>query len=419
MVEIKASYLEEQFIKYCRYNTRSDGNSQTIPTTPGQVKLAKRVVKDLQQLGLQAWYNEKNGFATAYLPANSTKEVTALGFFAHLDTADYPAENVSPQVYPDYDGKDVVLNEQENIVLRVAEFPELKKLVGQRLITTDGTTLLGADDKAGVAALVSALKAIVEQPDILHGPIYVAFGPDEEIGQGAKYFDESQVPVEFGYTLDNGQPGDLEYETFNAASAQVEIKGTPVHPGDAYHLLVNATTLANEFVSLLPVDEAPEKSRGHQGFIMVTNQKSTPDHARLNLIIRDFDKERFETKKQLLQEITSKINARFEEKRVKLTLKHQYSNIGAEIKKKPYIAELALSAYNKLGLTPNVTPFRGGTDGNFLTEKGIPTPNLFNAGNNFHGKYEYVTVEGMQLVVQTVIEICQQHFKQSKSVKQE
>src|SRR5699024_3675923 len=215
------------------------------------------------------------------------------------------------------------------------------------------------------------LKTLVDQPDILHGPIYVAFGPDEEIGQGAKYFDESQVPVEFGYTLDNGQPGDLEYETFNAASAQVEIKGTPVHPGDAYHLLVNATTLANEFVSLLPADEVPEKSRGHQGFIMVTNQESTPDHARLNLIIRDFDKERFQAKKQLLQEITSKINARFEEKRVKLTLKHQYSNIGDEIKKKPYIVELALSAYNKLGLTPNVTPFRGGTDGNFLTEKGI------------------------------------------------
>ena len=178
-------------------------------------------------------------------------------------------------------------------------------------------------------------------------------------------------------------------------------------------MLVNATTLANEFVSLLPADEVPEKSRGHQGFIMVTNQESTPDHARLNLIIRDFDKERFQAKKQLLQEITSKINARFEEKRVKLTLKHQYSNIGDEIKKKPYIVELALSAYNKLGLTPNVTPFRGGTDGNFLTEKGIPTPNLFNSGNNFHGKYEYVTVEGMQLVVQTVIEICQQHFKKA------
>ncbi len=237
MVEIDTNYLEQQFIDSCRYNTRSDAQSQTIPSTPGQIDLAKRVVTDLKKLGLKAWYNEKNGYALGYVPGNCDKEISAVGFFAHLDTADYPADNVSPQVHPDYDGRDVILNEEKQIILRVAEFPELKDLAGQRLITTDGTTLLGADDKAGVAALLAAVQSLVTQPEIKHGPLYVAFGPDEEIGQGAKRFDETEFPVEFAYTLDNGQPGDLEYETFNAAAATVEIEGTAVHPGDAYHFI--------------------------------------------------------------------------------------------------------------------------------------------------------------------------------------
>lgn len=412
MVEIDTSYLEKQFIDYCRYNTRSDANSQTIPSTPGQVDLAKRVVEDLKKLGLKAWYNEQTGFALGYLPGNSDTQVTALGFFAHLDTADYPAENVRPQVHPDYDGKDVVLNEKQQIILRVAEFPELKELAGQRLITSDGTTLLGADDKAGVAGLLAALKALTIQPDIKHAPLYVAFGPDEEIGQGAKRFDETEFPVKFAYTLDNGQPGDLEYETFNAAAATIEIEGTPVHPGDAYHLMVNASSLAHEFLAGLPKDQVPENSQGRQGFTMVTRQESTPDHAHLELIIRDFDKQAFEGKKQLLRDLTSQINVRYAQDRVKLELNEQYANIGDEIKKNPNIIDLALKAYDTLGLTPNIVPFRGGTDGNFLTDKGIPTPNLFNAGHNFHGKYECVTVEGMELVARAVIEISREHAKE-------
>lgn len=409
MVEIDTNYLEQQFIDYCRYNTRSDAQSQTIPSTPGQIDLAKRVVTDLKKLGLKAWYNEKNGYALGYVPGNCDKKISAVGFFAHLDTADYPADNVSPQVHPDYDGRDVILNEEKQIILRVAEFPELKDLAGQCLITTDGTTLLGADDKAGVAALLAAVQSLVTQPEIKHGPLYVAFGPDEEIGQGAKRFDETEFPVEFAYTLDNGQPGDLEYETFNAAAATVEIEGTAVHPGDAYHLMVNASSLAHELVAGLPLAEVPEKSRGRQGFIMVTRQESTPDHAHLELIIRDFDQQLFANKKKLLKDLAQQINDRYDQERVKIEIKEQYSNIGEEIKKNPAIVKLALKAYDTLGLKPNIVPFRGGTDGNFLTEKGIPTPNLFNAGHNFHGKYEYVTVEGMQTVAQTIIEISRTH----------
>ncbi|GBG94820.1 peptidase T [Ligilactobacillus salitolerans] len=413
MTEIDPDFIETKFIEYCRYNTRSDASSQEVPSTPGQVKLAKQVVQDLAKLGLKSWYNAANGYALGFLAGNSSADVSAIGFFAHLDTADYPAEGVAPQVHPDYDGQDVVLNAAKEIVLRTAEFPELRKLQGQRLITTDGTTLLGADDKAGVAGLFGALKALVDQPELKHGPIYVAFGPDEEIGQGAKRFDAGEFPVEFAYTLDNGQPGDIEYETFNAAQAVVEFTGTAVHPGDAYGLMVNAASLANEFAAALPRDEVPEKSQGKEGFIMLVKQSGTVDQAELQFIIRDFDEQLFAQKKQFLTDLTAKFNARFDQPRVKLTLKEQYANIGTAIKQNPYIVNLALDTYRKLGLTPNITPFRGGTDGNFLTAKGIPAPNLFNAGSNFHGKYEYVTVEGMQVVAETVVTLCQEHVLQT------
>ncbi|MCT4398557.1 peptidase T [Pediococcus ethanolidurans] len=413
MSEINQDYIEKLFVNYAKINTRSNDRSQTVPTTPGQVELAKQVAADLKQLGVdEVKFDESNGYVTATLPSNSDKPITALGFIAHLDTADFSADYVKPQIHPDYDGQDIVLNEAKHIVLKVSEFPNLKKFVGQCLITTDGTTLLGADDKAGVAALFGALAYLLQNPTVEHGPIRVAFGPDEEIGRGAKRFDAKNFGTNFAYTLDNGQPGQLEYETFNASEASIEVEGTAVHPGDAYGLMVNAVTIANEIVSSLPKDEVPEKSRNHDGFILVNHFCGTVAHAGLNLIIRDFDTPRFHQKETLLKAIVNKINERFKEPRVTLKLTEQYQNIGDEIRKNPYIVNLALDAYRSIGLKPDIQPFRGGTDGNAITAKGIPTPNLFNGGDNFHGPYEFVTTEAIALTAKTIVAIAQEHVRQ-------
>ncbi|GEL16109.1 peptidase T [Pediococcus cellicola] len=413
MSEVNQTYIERLFLDYVKINTRSDPSSHTVPTTVGQVQLAQQVVTDLNRLGVQeVKYNKHNGYVTATLPSNSKRPISALGFIAHLDTADFSADHVKPQVHPDYDGKDVLLNADKHIVLKVNEFPHLKNFVGQRLITSDGTTLLGADDKAGVAALLGALEYLIQNPKIEHGPIRVAFGPDEEIGRGAKRFDAKGFGTDFAYTLDNGQPGQLEYETFNASEAAIEIEGTAVHPGDAYGLMVNAVTLANDIVSALPKDEVPEKSRNHEGFILVNHFEATVGHASLNLIIRDFDTPKFHQKEAMLKDIVTKINQRFDVPRVSLNLTEQYQNIGDEIRKTPYIVNLALDAYRKIGLTPDIQPFRGGTDGNAITAKGIPTPNLFNGGDNFHGPYEFVTTEAMALTAKTIVAIVQEHVDQ-------
>lgn len=413
MSEINQHYIEKLFIDYAKVNTRSDAGSQTVPTTPGQVVLAKQVATDLKKLGVsEVKFDETNGYVTATLPGNASKGISALGFIAHLDTADFPADNIQPQVHPNYDGQDVVLNEAQNIVLKVSEFPNLKKVKGQRLITTDGTTLLGADDKAGVAALFGALEFLLKNPSVKHGPIRIAFGPDEEIGRGAKRFDAAHFGTDFAYTLDNGQPGQFEYETFNASEAKIEIAGTAVHPGDAYGLMVNAVTLGNEIISALPKDEVPEKSKDHDGFILVNHFDGTVAHASIQLIIRDFDTPRFHKNEGVLQKIVDRLNSRFDEQRVMLEITEQYQNIGDEIRKNPYIVNLALDAYRRIGLTPDIQPFRGGTDGNAITAKGIPTPNLFNGGDNFHGPYEYVTTEAMALTAKTIVAIAQEHVRQ-------
>lgn len=411
-MELDQQYIEDTFVRYARVNTRSDVTSSSVPTTPGQRELALTVRDDLRSLGIDAWYNEKTAFTVAKIPGNAEKDLTAVGFIAHLDTADFNAEDVNPVVHPDYDGGDVVLNAEKGIVLSPDEFPALKRFRGQRLITTDGTTLLGADDKAGVAGLMGAVKYLAEHPEFEHGPVYLAFGPDEEIGRGAKRFDETEFPVEFAYTLDNGQPGDIEYETFNAAWAQIDIEGTAVHPGDAYGLMVNAALIANEIVSALPKDEVPEKSRDHDGFILVNGLNATVDHACISMIIRDFDTDRFFAKQEFLKNLVNRINDRYDTPRVSLKLTEQYRNIGDTIRKNPYIVNLAMDAYRKLGFKVRIIPFRGGTDGNFFTQKGIPAPNLFNGGDNFHGQYEYVTTEAMATVGRTVLTIMQEHVLQ-------
>ncbi|MCR1900665.1 peptidase T [Ligilactobacillus apodemi] len=410
------SYLQELFIDYAKVNTRSDNTKRNlIPTTPNQKLLAQKIVAELKKIGIDnAYYNEKSGFAIGHLAKNTSAEVTGLGFVAHLDTADHPAENITPQIYSNYNGGKVWLSRTPEIILDPNEFPALKELQGQTLITSDGTTLLGTDDKAGIVAILGALRYFKQHPQIEHGDIYVGFGPDEEIGLGGQRFASKDFNVEFAYTLDNGQPGELQYETFNASEVEILIEGTSVHPGNAYGLLVNAITLGQQFLAQLPQDEVPEKTRGYEGFIMATNATLNINEAKINLIIRDFDKDKFQAKEQLIKKLVAKFNEKLDRPRFKLKIFLQYENIANTLKKHPYAVNLALDAYQRLGLTPQITPFRGGTDGNFLTAKGIPTLNLFNGGGNYHGPYEYVTAEQLVLTARTVIAIVEEHMYQTK-----
>lgn len=409
MAVIDQAYIQDKFIEYCKVNTRSDDQSKEVPTTPGQIELLKIIEQELENLGLEnISFFKKDSYLVGKLPGTVRDEqVTPIGFVAHVDTADFNAENVQPQVHQDYNGKDIVL--KEGRVLSTSEFSSLKKHLGETLITADGTTLLGADDKAGIAGLLGMLKYLKGNSSVKHGDIWVAFGPDEEIGKGAARFDVQRFPVEFAYTLDNGDPGDIAFETFNAAAATIHFHGTVVHPGEAYGLMVNAALMSSEFIQGLPADEVPENSKGFDGYFMVLSNNGNVDHAQIQLIIRDFDTDGFEKKKKLVTDLVDKLNEKYGKDRVTLELHDQYRSPGDLIKKHPYVVNLVLHAYEVLGLKPKIIPFRGGTDGDFISEKGIPTPNLFNGGANFHGPYEYVTIESMALLSRTLIEIVRQH----------
>ena len=410
---IDQDYIKDKFIEYAKLNTRSEIESQTIPSTSRQVVLLKKLEKELTDLGLKdVSYSDKDAYVVGRIPSNIAESVTPIGFIAHVDTADFNAENIKPQIHRNYNGEDIDLG--HGYTLSAQEFPSLNKVKGQTLITTSGDTLLGADDKAGIAGLLGMVKYLKENSDIKHGDLWLAFGPDEEIGKGAARFNVERFPVEFAYTLDNGNPGDITYETFNGASAHISIKGTVVHPGEAYGLLVNATLIANEFINQLPSDFVPEKSKDYQGFILVLSNEGNVDHAKIDLIIRSFDTEDFTTKKELVRSIVAELNKKYGKERVTLEMHDQYHSPGDEIKKQPYVVNLAKHAYKKLGLPVNYVPFRGGTDGDFITEKGIPTPNLFNGGANFHGRYEYVTVENMVLLTKTLLTIASSHVKLDK-----
>lgn len=396
--------LLEHFLDYVRLNTRSDARSTTIPTTSEQVVFARILEEKLHQLSLSdIQYNEENGFLTAVLKGNPTKR--AIGFIAHLDTADFSAENIQPQVHYDYDGKDVVLNAQEQLVMRTAEFPNLKEYKGQTLITTDGTTLLGADDKAGIVEIFSMLDHILAWDREKHGDIYVAFGPDEEIGRGADLFDPSVFPVEFAYTIDSGRLGHFEYETFNAAQAKLTIEGTSVHPGTAYHRLVNALKIAQQIDQALPQLEVPEYTREREGFYLLHDLVGSIGQAKMTYIIRDHDAGVFEQRKKSLSKIVEELNQTFDYERITLTIEDQYYNMREIIDQHPQSIEIALAAIKAVGLTPIVTPFRGGTDGSKISYLGIPTPNIFTGGENFHGQYEFITKEAMEKTVETLIKI--------------
>lgn len=409
------SQLLERFIRYVKVNTRSDAASQTVPTTRGQVEFARIIEKELAEIGLsEIHYNEKNGFLTATLPATTSEDVPVIGFIAHLDTADYNADNIQPKVFPNYDGQDVVLNEKLGINMTTEEFPNLKEYTGQTLITTDGTTLLGADDKAGIVEILDAVEYLLAHPEIPHGEVLLAFGPDEEIGRGADRFDAANFPAKFAYTIDSGRVGCFEYETFNAAQAVIKIEGTSVHPGTAYGVMINAIKLGEKIDAQLPKEEVPEKTRGYEGFYLLTKFIGSLDHTELTYIIRDHDKELFQNRKNTLAEIVSKLNGSLDKERVTIEFLDQYYNMGEIIEKDMTPVELAVKAMENLNIKPDIQPFRGGTDGSKISFMGIPTPNLFTGGENFHGQYEFITLESMELTAKTIVEIIKENLAKSK-----
>lgn len=409
------SQLLDRFIRYVKVNTRSDAASQTIPTTQGQVQFARIIEEELAEIGLsEIHYNENNGFLTAVLPETSTEDIPTIGFIAHLDTADYHAENIQPTIFPNYDGQDVVLNEKLGIIMETEEFPNLKDYVGQTLITTDGTTLLGADDKAGIVEILDAVEYLLAHPEIPHGKVLLAFGPDEEIGRGADRFDAANFPAAFAYTIDSGRVGCFEYETFNAAQARITIEGTSVHPGTAYGTMVNAIKLGERIDASLPKEEVPENTRGYEGFYLLTKFIGSLDHAELTYIIRDHDKEFFRKRKQQLTAIVNELNDSLDKKRITIDFLDQYYNMKEIIEKDMTPVELAVKAMENLGIKPDIQPFRGGTDGSKISFMGIPTPNLFTGGENFHGQYEFITLESMALASKTIVEIIKENAGKSK-----
>lgn len=403
--------LVDSFIRYAKINTRSDETSQTTPSTESQVEFAKMLAKELKDIGLEeVEHIEATGFVTATLPANTDAELPTIGFISHIDTADFNAENIDPQIIENYDGEEIVLNADENIVLSPEVFPNLKNYVGDTLITTDGTTLLGADDKAGVVEIITAVKYLVEHPEIKHGKVRIAFGPDEEIGRGATYFDVDNFGAKFAYTVDGGPIGELQYESFNAATVRIHVKGQNVHSGTAKGKMVNAITLAEKFDRMLPENEVPELTEDREGFYHLLEFKGTVEEAHLYYIVRDHDRQKFEDKKATIKAIIEKLNREYSD-RFTLEMEDEYYNMAEIIEKDMYPIELAKKAMENIDIEPIIEPIRGGTDGSIISFMGLPTPNLFAGGENFHGRYEYVAVEAMEKATQTIVEIIKQVAK--------
>ena len=397
--------LKDRFLRYVKFETRSDEKSETIPSTPTQLEFAKILAKELEEIGMENVYVNDACFVNATLPGNVDKDVPVIGFIAHMDTADFNATNVNPKIVENYDGEDIVLNDAKDIVLSVEEFPNLKNYVGKTVITTDGTTLLGADDKAGIVEIVEAMKYLIEHPEIKHGTVKVAFGPDEEIGRGADNFNVEEFGADFAYTMDGGPVGELEYESFNAAGAVFKIKGKSVHPGTAKGKLINASLIAAEVVNSFPADEVPEKTEGYEGFYFLDKINSNCEEAELSYILRDHDREKFEAKKEFAANVAKKINEKYGKELVSVEIKDQYYNMGEIIKDHMNVVEIAKKTMENLGIKPVIEPIRGGTDGSKISFMGLPTPNIFAGGENFHGKYEFVALESMILATDVIVEI--------------
>lgn len=403
------SKLQDRFLNYVKIYSTSDPESESCPSTPQQWTIAKYIFQELQELGLSDVELDGQGYIYATLPSNKENDNDpTIGFIAHYDTSpDFNGENVNPQIWENYDGKDLVLNEKTGFTLSPNRFESLKNYVGQTLITTDGTSLLGADDKAGVAEIVTAAEYLLAHPEIKHGKIAIGFTPDEEIGRGAHKFDVEKFGAKWAYTMDGSETGELEYENFNAAGAVVKIHGLSVHPGYAYGKMVNAALLASEFAALLPADQTPGTTRGYEGFFHLMEITADISEAKLQYIIRDHDSEKFEQRKSLLLSIVKEFNAKHGEETAQVEIKEQYRNMKQQFEGKMHIVDIAAEAMKASGVEPKIKAIRGGTDGAQLSYMGLPCPNIFAGGMNFHGPYEYVAIETMQKAMKVIINIAQ------------
>ncbi|MED3644733.1 peptidase T [Caldifermentibacillus hisashii] len=398
--------LIKRFTTYVKIDTQSNEDSQTCPSTPGQWDLLNLLVDELKEIGMEEVTIDENGYVFATLPANTNKQVPTIGFLAHVDTAtDFTGKNVKPQIVENYDGGDVILNKELGIVLSPEAFPYLKNYKGQTLITTDGTTLLGADDKAGVAEIMTAMNYLIQHPEIKHGKIRVAFTPDEEIGRGPHKFNVDRFGAKYAYTMDGGPLGELQYESFNAAAAKITIKGNNIHPGSAKGKMVNSIKIGMELNQQLPVREAPEYTEGYEGFYHLLSFHGDVEKTELYYIIRDHDRQKFEAKKENLVKIIDQLRQKYGEDTIGLKLEDQYYNMREKIEPVKEVFENAKEAMERLDITPVIEPIRGGTDGSQLSYMGLPTPNIFAGGENMHGKYEFVSVETMMKATEVIIEI--------------
>lgn len=399
--------VTDRFIKYAKFDTESDTETGITPSTPGQMVLAREIEKELREMGLDDVTLDENAYLMATLPANTDKKVPTIGFIAHLDTSpDLSGKNVNPRIVKNYDGKDIILNKDTNVVLSPADFPEMLDYKGQDLIVTDGDTLLGADDKAGIAEIITAIRYLQDHPEIKHGKIRIGFNPDEEIGLGAHKFDVEKFGCEWAYTMDGGPIGELEYENFNAAGVKINIQGRSVHPGYAKDKMTNALVVASRLISLLPANERPEHTTKYEGFFHLTNVSGTVDSATVGYIIRDHDRKLFEGRKQLMIEVVDFIN-RLYPNSTTLEIKDQYYNMREKVEPVKHIVDMAFEAMEAAGVTPILKPIRGGTDGAQLSFKGLPCPNIFAGGHNFHGRYEFVPVQSMEKAVEVIVKLAE------------
>ncbi|APT44790.1 peptidase T [Bacillus safensis] len=396
----------QRFTSYVKVDTQSDAEKESCPSTEGQLNLARQLVEEMTSIGIQEVTMDENGYVMGTIPSNTDKDVPTIGFLAHIDTAtDFTGKNVKPQLHENYQGGDITLNEDLHIVLSPQQFPNLQKYQGHTLITTDGTTLLGADNKAGIAEIMTAMHYLIEHPEIKHGKIRVAFTPDEEIGRGPHKFDVDAFGASYAYTIDGGPLGELQYESFNAAGAKVSIKGNNVHPGTAKDKMVSAAKIGMLFHNKLPSEESPEYTEGYEGFFHLTKFVGEVEEAELQYIIRDFDKEKFNNRKALFEKIANDLKAIYGENSITLSIQDQYYNMREKIEPVKHIVDIAHEAMENRSVTPVIEPIRGGTDGSQLSYKGLPTPNIFTGGENFHGKYEFISVENMVKATEVIVEI--------------
>jgi len=409
-------HIIKRFVSYVTVDTESDPNNPAFPSTETQWNLARQLEAELKEIGMQDVELDNNCYIMATLPSNLEYEVPTIGFVSHIDTSpDFTGANVNPQIVENYDGGDILLNEQENIVLSPSYFEDLLLYKGQTLITTDGTTLLGADDKAGVTEIVSAMEYLIQHPEIKHGKIRICFTPDEEVGKGAHKFDVEKFGAEWAYTMDGSQIGELEYENFNAAGAKVTINGKIVHPGYAKGKMINSMTIASDFISRLPAGEVPEKTAGYEGFFHLYQLDGKVEKTVLQYIIRDHDKKLFEQRKQLIQSVSDTMNTELGSNLIEIELKDQYYNMKEKVVPVMHIVDIAEEVMNDLGITPLIKPIRGGTDGSQLSFMGLPCPNIFAGGHNFHGRYEYVPVESIIKATEVIVGIAQKVAEKFKN----